>query len=142
MSTVGNGLAASQDYLKSQFSTRPRNPTATAIDAIASPATGKIASGANPMNDSTVTSNGTVVTFAASPSARQVQIGSTLAATLQNLLAALEDFTDANIKLMEHFANASNLYVEAIAEGAAKSALTIAASKSPASGGTTSGAAS
>ena len=53
----------------------------------------------------------------------QVQIGSTLAATLQNLLAALEDFTDANIKLMEHFANASNLYVEALAGSAAGNAL-------------------
>jgi hypothetical protein len=71
--------------------------------------------GANPMNDSTVTLNGTAVTFAASPSAGQVQIGSTVAATLQNLLAALEAFTDANIMLMEYFANASNLYVEALA---------------------------
>jgi DNA-binding transcriptional regulator YbjK len=52
--------------------------------------------------------------FAASPSAGQVQIGSTLAATLQNLLAVLEAFTDANIKLMEYFANASSLYVEAM----------------------------
>jgi hypothetical protein len=102
----------------------------------------KIAFGANPMNDSTVTLNGTAVMFAASPSAGQVQIGSTLAATLQNLLAALEAFTDANIMLMEYFANASNLYVEAIAEGAAGNALTIAASTSSAAGGTTSGAAS
>jgi hypothetical protein len=107
-----------------------------AIDAIAPRATGKIAFGANPMNDSTVTLNGTAVTFAASPSAGQVQIGSTLAATLQNLLAALEAFTDANITLMEYFANASNLYVEALAGGAAGNALTIAASTSPASGGT------
>ena len=44
-----------------------------------------------------------------------MQIGSTLAATLQNLIAALEAFTDANIMLMEYFANASNLYVEALA---------------------------
>ena len=95
--------------------------------------------GANPMNDSTVTLNGTAVTFAASPSAGQVQMGSTLAATLQNLIAALEAFADANIMLMEYFANASNLYVEALAGGAAGNAFTIAASTSPASGGTTSG---
>jgi hypothetical protein len=144
MSTVGNGLAASQDCLNyiASFSAAAQSHRDEAIDAIASPATGKIAFGANPMNDSTVTSNGTAVTFAASPSAGQVQIGSTLAATLQNLLAALEAFTDANIKLMEYFANASSLYVEAIAEGAAGNALTIAASTSSASGGTTSGAAS
>src|ERR1700730_9597750 len=86
-----------------------------AIDAIAPRATGKIAFGANPMNDSTVTLNGTAVTFSASPSAGQVQIGSTLAATLQNLIAALEAFADANIMLMEYFANASNLYDEALA---------------------------
>jgi hypothetical protein len=93
-----------------------------AIDAIAPRTTGKIAFGANP-NDSTVTLNGTAVTFAASPSSGQVQIGSTLAATLQNLLAALEAFTDANIMLMEYFANASNLYVEALAGRAAGKAL-------------------
>jgi hypothetical protein len=75
------------------------------------------------MNDSTVTLNGTAVMFAASPSAGQVQIGSTLAATLQNLHAALEAFTDANIMLMEYFANASNLYVEALAGSAAGNAL-------------------
>jgi len=92
------------------------------------------------MTDSTVTLNGTAVTSAASPSAGQVRICSTLAATQQKLLAALEAFTDANIMLMEYFANASNLYVEALAGGAAGNALTIAASTSPVSGGTTSGA--
>ena len=144
MSTVGNGLGASQDCLNyiASFNAAAQSHRDEAIDAIAPRATGKIAFGANPMNDSTVTLNGTAVTFAASPSAGQVQIGSTLAATLQNLLAALEAFTDANIMLMEYFANASNLYVEANAGGAAGKALTIAASTSPASGGTTSGAAS
>ena len=57
------------------------------------------------------------------PKRRAVQIGSTLAATLQNLIAALEAFVDANIMLMEYFANASNLYVEALAGGAAGNAL-------------------
>src|ERR1700730_7425743 len=124
----------------SSFNAAAQSRRDEAIDAIAPRATGKIAFGANPMNDSTVTLNGTAVTFAASPSAGQVQIGSTLAATLQNLLAALEAFTDANIMLMEYFANASNLYVEALAGDAAGNALTIAASTSPASVGTTSGA--
>jgi hypothetical protein len=108
MSTVGNGLGASQNAAA-------QSRRDEAIDAIAPRATGKIASGANPMNDSTVTLNETAVTFAASPSSGQVQIGSTLAATLQNLIAALEAFADANIVLMEYFANASNLYVEALA---------------------------
>ena len=93
MSTVGNGRAASQDCLNYIASSHRDE----AIDAIASHATGKIALGAKPMNDSTVTLNGTPVTFAASSSAGQVQIGSMLATTLQNLLAALEAFTDANI---------------------------------------------
>lgn len=108
MSTVGNGLGASQNAAA-------QSQRDEAIDAIAPRATGKIAFGANPMNDSTVTLNGTAVTFSASPSAGQVQIGSTLAATLQNLIAALEVFADANIMLMEYFANASNLYDEALA---------------------------
>jgi hypothetical protein len=144
MSTAGNGRAASQDCLNyiAGFNVAAQSHRDEAIDAIASRATGIIAFGANPMNDLTVNLGGTPVTFAASPSAGQVQIGSTRAATLQNLVAALEAFTDANIKLMEYFANATNLYVEAIAEGAAGNALTIAASTSPASGGTTSGAAS
>ena len=124
----------------SSFNAAAQSRRDEAIDAIAPRATGKIAFGANPMNDSTVTLNGTAVTFSASPSAGQVQIGSTLAATLQNLIAALEAFADANIMLMEYFANASNLYVEALSGGPAGNALTIAASMSPASGGTTSGA--
>jgi hypothetical protein len=140
LSTVGNGLGASQDCLTytASLNAAAQSRRDEAIDAIAPRATGKIAFGANPMNDSTVRLNGTAVTVAASPSAGRVQIGSTLAATLQNLLAALEAFADANIMLMEYFANASNLYVE----DAAGNALTIAASTSPASGGTTSGAAS
>lgn len=141
MSTVGNGLGASQDCLTytASFNAAAQSRRDEAIDAIAPRATEKIAFGASPMNDSTVTLNGTAVTFAASPSAGQVQMGSTLAATLQNLIAALEAFADANIMLMEYFANASNLYVEALAGGAAGNAFTIAASTSPASGGTTSG---
>ncbi|MGB8899618.1 MAG: hypothetical protein WCC90_10535 [Methylocella sp.] len=121
MSTAGNGLGASQDCLSytASFNAAAQSRRDEAIDAIAPRATEKIAFGANPMNDSTVTLNGTAVTFAASPSAGQVQMGSTLAATLQNLIAALEAFVDANIMLMEYFANASNLYVEALAGGAA-----------------------
>ena len=139
MSTIGNGLGSSEDCC---FNAAPQTRRGEAIDAIAPRATGQIAFSANPTNDSTVMLNGTAVTFAASPSAGQVRIGIRLAATLQNLLTALEAFTDANIMLMEYFANASNLYVEALSGGPAGNALTIAASTSPASGGTTPGAAS
>ena len=87
-------LGSSQDCLNytASFNAAAQSRREETIDAIAPRATGKIAFGANPMNDSTVTLNGTPVTFAASPSAGQVQMGSTLAATLQNLIAALEAF--------------------------------------------------
>ena len=70
MSTVGNGLGASQDCLNyiARFNAAAQSRRDEAIDAIAPRTTGKIAFGANP-NDSTVTLNGTAVTFAASPSA-------------------------------------------------------------------------
>jgi hypothetical protein len=117
-------MSTGQDRLNyiASFNAAAQSRRDEAIDAIAPRATGKIAFGANPVNDSTVTLNRTAVTFAASPSAGQVQIGSTLSATLQNLLAALEVFTVANIMLMEYFVNASNLYVEALAGGAAGNA--------------------
>jgi hypothetical protein len=52
MSTVGNGLAASQDCLNyiASFNAAAQSHRDEAIDAIASPATGKIAFGANTMN--------------------------------------------------------------------------------------------
>src|ERR1700730_2865303 len=71
------------------------------MDSIAPRATGNIAFSANPADQATITLQGTVITFATAPSAGQVLIGGTLAATLANLLAVLEASVDANILLLE-----------------------------------------
>lgn len=110
------------------------------MDAIAPRATGNITFSANPADQATITLQGTVITFATTPSAGQVLIGGTLASTLVNLLAVLEASVDVNINLLEFFIDATHLFVTAAAGGVVGNAYTLVASTSPASHGTVSAA--
>ena len=93
----------------------------TAIDAVTFPS--------NPAANATVTINGTAVTFvAANPTGTQVLIGSSLAATLQNLLTVLRSSSDAQIVKFRFALIGSTLYPIAANPGTAGNALTVAAS--------------
>jgi len=71
-----------------------------------------------PTAGSTITLNGTVVTFVASaPSGNQVLIGGDLAATLTNLLTFLEASEDAQIILCTYLLSGMILYVTLIQPG-------------------------
>lgn len=108
------------------------------MDAIAPRATGNILFGAQPSDQSTITLQGTVITFAAAPLAGQVLIDDTLADTLANLLAVLQASGDVNLNLLEFSVDATHLFVIAKAGGVVGNAYTLAASTSPASHGTVS----
>lgn len=104
-------------------------------------AAGKITFALQPANNSTITLNGTVVTFVTgTPTSGQVQIGATLAATLTALAQYLSTAVDTQLSKFDYFADATHLYLVAAAAGTGGNALTIAASSSPASNGTVSGA--
>jgi hypothetical protein len=110
------------------------------MDAIAPRATGNILFSANPADTSTITLEGTVVEFVATPAAGKVSIAGTLALTLVNLLAFLNASADANLVLLEYSIDATHLYVTAAAGGVVGNAYTLVASTSPASHGTVSAA--
>jgi hypothetical protein len=132
-------LLTNADYLNIGEASESRQ--AEAVAAIGPPAAGTITFSANPADASTITIAGTVVTFKTTPAASlDVQIGSTLALTLQNLLAVLDASGDANLVLCEYFASATVLTVVAVGAGHIGDAYTLVASTSPASHGTVSGA--
>lgn len=110
------------------------------VDAIEPRATGNIVFSANPADQSTITLQGTVVTFSTAPTTGKVTIAGTLALTLANLLAFLQASTDANLTLLEYSIDATHLFVTAAAGGVAGNAYTLVASATPASNGTTSAA--
>ena len=106
-------------------------------------AVGNITFAANPLNNETITLNGTAVTFkAAGPlGANQVLIGATLAATLDALQTFLAASEDAQIVKFVTYINSADtkLLLKAATAGAAGNALTIAASVAVASGATLAG---
>jgi uncharacterized protein DUF3383 len=106
-------------------------------------ATGKITFAVNPVNNSTITLNGTVVTFVTVlTSGNQVLIGGTLAITLGNLLTFLNLNPNADVQIAKftYLTNGTTiLYTTAATAGAGGNALTIAASVATASGATLAG---
>ena len=102
----------------------------SSVSYAASPtAIDKVTFAVNPVANSTLTLNGTVVTFVATgATGNQVNIGASTAATLGNLLTMLNASVDTQIVKFK-FANVGNiLYVLAAAIGTAGNALTVAAS--------------
>lgn len=104
-------------------------------------AVGSIVFSANPANNSTITLNGTAVTFvSASPTSGQVLIGATLADTLAALLVVLNASTDTQLVKFTYSLNSTpdTLQLVAATAGSGGNALTLVASSSPASHGTVS----
>jgi hypothetical protein len=103
------------------------------IDSLGTPAQGNFSFGANPADGSTITINGTVVTFvAATPSAGQVLIADTAAHTIVALLAVVQASADAQLVKFSYSIDATHLYLVSVVPGTAANAYTLAAESSPA----------
>jgi hypothetical protein len=104
-------------------------------------ATGSIAFSAQPLANSTVTINGTVFTFVASgATGNQVNIGANLAATMTALAAALNASAVPGVAAATYTGAAAALNIVHDTLGATGNTFSLAASTSPASNGTPSGA--
>ncbi len=105
-------------------------------------ATGSIAFSTQPAANATIALNGTVWTFVSgAPAGNQTQIGASLSATLTQLAADLNASADAQVSKCTYSATATALNLSHDVAGAAGNVFTLAASASPASNGTVSGAA-
>jgi hypothetical protein len=103
-------------------------------------ATGTLTFSAQPIASSTITLNGTVWTFVASgATGNQTNIGANLAATLTALATNLNASADANVTAATYSASATALTVTSKTWGGGNG-YTLAASTSPASNATRSGA--
>jgi len=92
-------------------------------------AIGRFSLTGQPAANDTVTINGTVVTFVSgTPVGSQVQIGASVAATLQNLVAFLNTSSDTNIRLMTYSVVGTALYLVAVVTGTPGNAYTLAKS--------------
>jgi hypothetical protein len=97
------------------------------LAATAKYASGTITFTANPVAASTVTLNGSAITFVASgATGNQVNIGANLAATLQNLSGFINPSLDAQISKFHSSASATVLSLSSEVIGTAGNALTIA----------------
>lgn len=104
-------------------------------------ATGSITFSANPAATSTITLNGVAWTFVASgATGNQTNIQGTLAGTLTQLATDLNASANASIDDARYSATATALNIEHKTPGTAGNAFALAASTSPASNGTVSGA--
>lgn len=106
-------------------------------------ATGSVTFTALPVNLSTLTVNGTVVTFVtAAPAAGQVQIGATVAATVEALVAFLNASADTAIDDATYSTNLAGTAVEIVHDtlGTAGNSFTLAKGTTPAPNATLSGA--
>jgi len=104
-------------------------------------ATGSITFSAQPLANSTVTINGTVFTFVASgATGNQVNIGATLAATMTALAVALNASVITGVAKATYTGTATALTMVHDVLGTTGNSFTLAASTSPASNGTVSGA--
>jgi hypothetical protein len=104
-------------------------------------ATGSITFSAQPAVNATVTINGTAFTFVASgATGNQVNIGANLAATMTALAVALNASVVPGVALATYTGTATALTMVHDTLGSAGNAFTLAASTTPASNGTVSGA--
>lgn len=113
-----------------------------ATQAAAVAATGNVAFTTNPANSSTITIGGTAITFVTSgATGNQINIGSSLAATLASLFAFLNGSSDTNLVKFSYNLTGSTLYLTAVTAGTAGNSLTLATTVSgaTASGATLSG---
>ena len=97
-------------------------------------ATTSVAFSANPVTGSSLTLNGSALTFGSSTG--QVLIGAATAVTLVNAAQAINTSVDPQISQFTAYASGTTLYLWADTPGTAGDALAVSASTSPASGGT------
>lgn len=121
--------------------TSPTTGAGSAVSFLEAPtAVGNITFAVNPVNLSTITLNGTVVTFVTgAPSAGQVQIGADLTTTLASLQVMLAASVDIQIVKFVTSVTATKLLLKAAASGTGGNALTLAASVATPSGATLAG---
>lgn len=133
------------DSVNDRFVLTTGSPTGVAgtISFLSAPrANGYIQFGANPLNNATITLNGTVVTFKTVPAgALDVLIGGTQQETIANLIAVLSASADVQLVKFTYSTVAGSvfLYLVAATAGAGGNALTLAASVATVSGATLSG---
>ena len=95
----------------------------------AATASSNVAFSAQPAANSTLTLNGTALTFVTSnPSANQVLIGTNLAATLANLATVVNGSSDTQVSKFTAVAGPATFYLYADAAGTAGNSLTVTAS--------------
>lgn len=98
-----------------------------AAQSIAVPATGQVLFTVQPLASSTVTLNGTVVTFVASGAiSPQVNIGLTLQGTLSNFLTMANASADVQLVKFKYGIGATTIQLTAATAGTAGNSLTIA----------------
>jgi Protein of unknown function (DUF3383) len=103
-------------------------------------ASGSIAFTVIPANGDTIHLNGETIIFVTTPpTGSEVQIGATLAATMENLILFLNESTDATIRAMNYYMVGTTLYCVAANPGAAGDSIMISASAATASGPTLAG---
>jgi hypothetical protein len=114
-------------YQRFEIESAGSTGTGSIVGFLNSPtATGSATFSTQPAANDTLTIDGTIVTFVAgTPSGNQVQIGASLAATLQNLLTFLSASTDVNLVKMTYYVVGSVLYFASVATGSAGNALTL-----------------
>jgi hypothetical protein len=145
LTSAGANCSVLWDSIQGRFTvTSGTSGASSTVSYVTSPrALGSLTFSAQPAASSSVTLNGTAVTFVtSSPTGSQVLIGSTLAVTLANLLTFLNASSDAQVNKFDFYVAGSVLYVQASAPGPAGASLTIAAgsgSNATASGATLSG---
>lgn len=107
------------------------------------PASGNIVWSAQPANSSTVTVNGTIITFTTgTPTGNQVKIGATLAETIANLAVFLNRSADANLTPASYRAEPDGVTLSIVhdTQGTGGNAFTLAKGTSPNPNCTLSGA--
>ncbi|MGY0790959.1 DUF3383 domain-containing protein [Azospirillum argentinense] len=131
LNSAASGSAAAWDSVYGRFDFASGTDGAdSSFSFLQAPAAiGSAAFSGQPANNDTLTIKGTAVTFVSgAPSAGQVQIGATLAATLANLLTFLSNSADANLSAMTYGVVGTTLYIVSKATGTAGASYTLAKS--------------
>lgn len=137
---TGTTCVWNADYDRFEITSGTTGDTSTLSFLQTPHSVGNIEFDAQPVNNSTITLNGTVVTFVTgTPTGNQVHIEATLAETLENLLEFLNGSSDPELVKFTYSITGTTLYLVAVEAGPNGDLLTLAASSSPNSHGTVSG---
>jgi hypothetical protein len=110
-----------------KFNNWAGKPTLDLPDLGGTQATGNVIFTSNPANGTTLTLNGTAITFVTSgATGNQVNIGGSLTTTLASLLTLLQGSADAQLVKFTYLVTGSTLFLTAVAVAVAGNALTVA----------------